>query len=101
MNTKSIFIVGAIAVLGLLSCEKDPTPTVNGIITGQDFRKCACCGGWFVEVGDSTFRFYEIPKTNVLNLDNETLPLEVSIDYTQEDGRCMPDLIVLNKIRKR
>ncbi|MFT5724800.1 MAG: hypothetical protein ACI9JN_001923 [Bacteroidia bacterium] len=108
MRIKNLFIIGVIASLGFLSCEKDPIPTGTnsntgyeiGTITQQDFRKCACCGGWFVDVGDSTYRFYEIPTSSGIKMEDEKMPLDVYIEFMQEPERCMPDLIIVNRIKK-
>lgn len=42
--------------------EKDcPDGLETGRIIGLDFRKCACCGGWWIEVGNDTLRAFTLP----------------------------------------
>jgi len=77
--------------MSFTSCTKDDTnPTINStaFITAIDLRECAspCCGGYFIEIGSETYRFYEatLPENN-LNLAEENLPLEVRLDWELAD----------------
>jgi len=86
-------------VLSLLSCDKEVVKS-SAQITGPDYRKCSCCGGWFIEIDNSTYRFYELPKTNSIDLENETFPLEVTVKWKKQENACMSDLIDIEKITK-
>jgi hypothetical protein len=86
-------------VLSLLSCDKEVVKN-SAQITGPDYRMCACCGGWFIEIDDTTYRFYELPKSSSIDLENETFPLEVTVKWKKTENACMSDLIDIEKITK-
>ena len=98
------FIFGSIL---LLSCSKDSSTNndnlykSDGVITGYDYRKCICCGGWFIVIQDSTYRFKEIPKDGILYLNNETFPLTVELDWKKSTEPCIGDEITVVRIRKK
>ncbi|MEM6764639.1 MAG: hypothetical protein AAF655_06930, partial [Bacteroidota bacterium] len=64
-------------VLTALRCF--PVSGEMGRITGPDFRECSCCGGYFLEIGEEVFRFYDEPYCSDLALDvtDYGFPLEV------------------------
>lgn len=100
---KSIVLL---ALLMNISCKDNSTDIEihyksNGVITGYDFRECMCCGGMFIEINDSTYRFWEFPKESNINQNNIEFPLNVSLDWSKKDSACMPDLIDVIRIRKR
>jgi hypothetical protein len=72
----------------------------NGIITGYDLRECACCGGWFIRISDTTYRFYDLPKENNIDFEKDTLPLKVKLDWKKSSSPCLGDEIILIRIRK-
>ncbi len=90
-----------ITTLFFLACKKEEIGYTNAVITGPDFSMCPCCGGWFVNVNDSTYRFYELPAESNLDLNTETFPLEVKMVYIKTNNACMEDLITVKKIKKR
>ena len=44
----------------------------DGIITGEDYRECMCCGGWFIVIADSTYRFDQLPDGSNIDLRNRS-----------------------------
>ena len=40
----------------------------EGLIVGIDFRECACCGGWFIEIYNDTLRALDLPQEFKENL---------------------------------
>ncbi|OQX80883.1 MAG: hypothetical protein B6D64_02640 [Bacteroidetes bacterium 4484_276] len=109
MNMKSIIYLQLI-LLGLfvllIGCQKDKiddNPRDDymsfGAITGYDWRKCMCCGGWIIEIDNSIYRFFELPDNCIINLENETFPLNVKLDWVEEDFQCLGDEIIIKKIK--
>lgn len=83
-------------------CRKNQELTpVPGVITGPDYRYCACCGGWFIEIGESTLRFYEIPDGSDIDLNNSEFPLPVSVVWQWHDPSCLGDEIDIRQIARR
>lgn len=68
----------------------------NGIITGQDFRKCVCCGGWVVKIDSTEYMINSFPDDLEFNLENETLPLPVSLTYETEPCATIQRIKVLS-----
>ncbi len=100
------FIHKVIVILLLVfsdGCSDDDKPVISekdlGIVTGQDFRECSCCGGWFIDIGEETFRFLEVPK-NSIDLSNETFPLTVELEWSLDSTGCLGDEIIIHSISK-
>lgn len=89
-------------LMALLSaCEKEFSKD-TGIVTSLDTRRCGCCGGWFVEIEGETHRFMELPENSSLDLENETLPIQVKLRWKKEEGACSMngERILVSKIEK-
>lgn len=102
---KKIVKIGFIvlAALGTFSCTDDEQATVDkevGIITGQDPRFCMCCGGWFIDIGDRTYRFYELPGDSNIDLTDAALPMAVNVVWEADDNACLGDEIILRCAEK-
>ncbi len=74
---------------------------VAGSILGVDPRFCACCGGYFIQIGEETYRFYEEPSCSDLALEvtDYAFPLEVWVDWEADPDACLGDEILLEKIK--
>jgi hypothetical protein len=72
----------------------------TGSITGQDFRRCMCCGGWFVDINSETYRFKEIPKSSDLDLNSAEFPIHVYVDWTTDENGCLGDEIIIEQIEQ-
>ena len=76
-------------ILFLLSCKKDQeaiclTGLEEGRIIGYDFRKCACCGGYWIEVGKDTLRSFTLPeniKTEDWEIVSGAIDIPVCLSY--------------------
>ncbi|NQU54496.1 MAG: hypothetical protein HQ522_18385 [Bacteroidetes bacterium] len=97
---KKVLFVCCISILGFLACEKEELLPSEGKITGLDHRKCGCCGGWFIEIESSTYRFYESPIISELDLMNETFPVFVRLAWSKDETGCGIDLIKIGAIMK-
>ena len=85
----------------LVSCQKEKPFMDTGIITGPDYRDCICCGGWFIEIGDSTYRFMEIPCSCSLDLMNAEFPVMVFLDWEKDPDPCLGDEIIVERIQQK
>lgn len=85
----------------LSGCTKDSHGLQEGVITGPDLRECACCGGWYIRIGGSEYRFYQVPDESNLDLTHETFPLRVELRWTKDPQACTGDeilILFMNKI---
>lgn len=73
----------------------------EGIITGIDDRECSCCGGYFVEIEDSTYRFDAVPPGSKLDLENPNFPIAVKLDWLEDPNACLGDEIIVERIERQ
>ena len=99
---KIITVTLLIIALSIVSCSLGGDDSMSdGTITGYDTRECACCGGFFIEIDNVTYRFFNIPANSELNLDNPTFPIYVKLDWTKDANACLGDEIIVSRIEKR
>jgi hypothetical protein len=98
---KTLLLISLILLATLFACKKENIPTDTGVITGADERLCLCCGGWFIEIGDSTYLFNQLPANSKLDLANETFPVAVDLNWQQDPDACLPEEILVTYISKR
>ena len=97
-----IFLLMVIIFFGLLSCTDDNGNYMDeGTITGIDFRECSCCGGYFIAIKDSTYRFKSLPAGSNIIADNPKFPIYVKLDWTMDDTLCLGDEIKVFRITFR
>ena len=92
-----------IALLWIGGCDNggvddDDDFESDGTITGIDPRMCACCGGYFIEIEEETYRFGALPEGSGLDLTQQTFPLEVELDWDTSSVRCLGDEIDVIRI---
>ncbi len=90
---KSVFFLLLFAGITLFACQDDTASGTScnlneGQIIGQDFRKCSCCGGWFLQTADTTFMFISLPEGSDIDLQNATFPIPVKFDYIPDSSIC-------------
>ena len=61
----------------------------EGTIIAIDFRECACCGGWFIEVGSDTLRAVDLPQDFKESLDANEFPLPVLMEWSPSETPCL------------
>lgn len=88
------------------ACQKEDSMSSDGKLIGIDFRKCASpwCGGWFVEIGGDTLRFFETPEKTDINLNSEIVfPVSVRIEWMQYENewKDLEDLIQVNSLFRK
>jgi hypothetical protein len=90
-------------MLSLVACKKETGNLYEGKITGLDYRKCVspCCGGFYIQIGDSTYRSLDIPENSQLDLSPGNLPVNVVLEWQKVPNSCGGDLITISYIRKK
>ena len=102
MDYKKILFVVLLLTVVLLSCKKEKTNNFQStaIITGPDVRDCFCCGGYIIEIEDSTYNFEFLPTSTQIDLTTETFPLPVRLDWTFEKKCGDVQYIEITRISK-
>ena len=97
-----IILGSALFLIIALSCTNvDDQYISEGSITSIDIRECSCCGGYFIAIGDSTYRFRDLPPGNNVNLENSSFPIAVKLDWKASANRCLGDEIDVIRIMRR
>ena len=97
---KILFFV-IVLMTGFVACSSaQESLKSSGIISGYDDRDCACCGGFFVEIDSSTYRFYDLPKDSGINLNDPEFPVNVKLDWVPDSSACMGDEIIVTRIER-
>lgn len=91
-------IIIFLAITLLSGCRKDQGYQDSGTIFGHDYRKCMCCGGWFICMEKDTMRFLTLPEGSTIKLDDGNYPVEVCLDWHYPDPQCLGDEIVVTRI---
>jgi hypothetical protein len=86
--------------LVLASCMKDNDFGQRGTITGPDYSLCYCCGGYLININDSTYRFLDLPEQNNINLDNESFPIKVILEWKKHPNPTLCNEIIILRIEK-
>lgn len=99
---KRIIVILLISLSAFLSCSTNVEVfTDNGAITGYDLRECSCCGGFFIDIRNNTYRFYTVPANSNLDLENPDFPIPVNLDWKMDDNACLGDEILVLRIESR
>lgn len=95
----------SITLLGLLfffSCNKEEIEFQStGVITGPDLAYCACCGGYLIEIADSSYHFDALPGSATINIQNETFPIAVNLNWKYERKCGYFQYIKITQIEKQ
>ena len=104
MQTRKILFESLVIftiVITLITCAKsDKAYQSKGVITGQDFTMCACCGGWFITIDGEIYRFDTLPADSGIILEKEKMPLAVELDWQPKPGGCPANRIIIQRIKK-
>ena len=70
----------------------------EGVIIGYDYTECACCGGWFIKVGQDSIMAGILPIESKVweKVEISGFPIEVQLDY--EDFN---DSLICNDLYKK
>lgn len=90
-----------ISALFVISCEKAKYEN-TGTITGADLTLCACCGGYFIDIEGTQYRFEKTALPSNFTFDDNKLPLTVELDWELVTGGCATfNRITISKIRMK
>jgi len=92
MRTK-ILVSIIVTLFSLLGCQKQNTNDYQstGKITGADLRMCACCGGYYIQIDNVTYEFDTLPAGSTIDLQKETFPIMVKLDWQLSTKPACPD----------
>jgi hypothetical protein len=87
---KKMFLLALLALASASACKHEPVINlVEAQITGQDYRKCMCCGGWWLQTADGTYLFSSYPTDAGLDLNNaEAYPISVKVAFEPDSSIC-------------
>lgn len=60
----------------------------EGLVIGPDYRLCACCGGWLIEIEGDTLVAWSIPEEFARELESESFPLPVYLEWKDYFTPC-------------
>ena len=106
-NYMQIVILLLVSSIYLPSCCQDHEDDELGdcseeaVIIDFDYRECACCGGWFIEIGQDTLRAKVLPQEFTDSLTLNEAPLPVYLEWEPEDNPCLGDEIEVDCIRRQ
>lgn len=103
---RDLSILMMLLIITLLpACCKDDDDfgycSTQAVITGVDYRRCFCCGGWFIEIDGEELRALTLPDDFVESFSPGDLPLPVFLEWEREKDPCLGDEIEVSCIRKR
>ena len=82
-------------------CQKPRSALTDVIITGNDLRACACCGGLMITFTSNSTpyseKFYDIdqlPANSGIN-ENSTFPIYVKVKYETVTTQCSDHVNIL------
>ena len=107
MINKMKYTFSSIAILLVVSlfltnCRHNPDDIYQstGVITGPDYRMCACCGGYFITIDTNTYDFDTVPSNSGINLQQDTFPIDVELDWQMNTVTACTGRIVINRIKR-
>jgi hypothetical protein len=105
---KRIILLVLLFSVSLLSCKKEPKAEAefNGEIIGADPTMCGCCGGYFINIENTVYRFDSLPPNNGIDLTSlkgkYITPIYVVVSWHKGNKPCIGgDFIIIDKIRKK
>ena len=96
------FVLIIVIAFGLICCQKEPDNDFqsNGKIIGPDLGMCICCGGWHIVIDGVTYNFDSIPGNSDINLQKESFPVFVKLDWQLAGTSGCPGWITIQRIQK-
>jgi hypothetical protein len=98
MKHKFYFLL--LLILLFWGCEKTNYES-TGTITGADLAMCACCGGYFIDIEGTNYRFEKSELPAGFTFNDEQMPFRVELDWEVKTETCTGfNWIKISKIRK-
>ena len=101
MKINKLILIFVIFTSIIISCDKEENYQSTGVITGPDVRFCPCCGGYLIKIADSAYNFESLPATSGIDLNVDTFPINVNLDWTFDRECGGIQYIEITKIAKR
>ncbi len=84
-SNRFVYILIFVLAIAIVQCKENESDTLTeAVITGPDPRDCICCGGYFIEIDDSTYNFDQLPSLCNLNLMTAEFPIQVYVEWELE-----------------
>lgn len=95
------FVIIIVITFGLICCQKesDVDYQSNGKIIGPDPGMCICCGGWHIVIEGVTYNFNSLPGNSNMDLQKETFPVFVKLDWQLSGSSGCPKWITIQRIQ--
>jgi hypothetical protein len=85
---KTTIIILLISTLLVLGCEKAKYEN-TGSINGQALTLCACCGGYFIDIDGTQYRFQKDELPENFTFEDNMLPMKVELDWDRKTEACV------------
>lgn len=98
---KLIYLSICLFILNCKKTEIEPSFQSAGIITGQDLRMCACCGGLIIKIDNSEYLINKLPSDfdDGVTKNKIGFPLNVSLDWELKSNCGGNKFIDVNRIK--
>lgn len=84
----------------IISCEKTKYES-TATITGADLTLCACCGGYFIDIDGTLYRFEKTELPSGFTFIDSQLPMKVELNWEPKMQSCTKfNWIKISKIRQ-
>jgi hypothetical protein len=102
---RKILLAAIATVIIFSACEKRDSSCGNNdsvnkystaVITGRDFTKCYCCGGWIIEIDNLTYKFDRAPVGSTVNLETLSYPASVNVTWHSLPGNCSQKIEIVS-----
>ncbi|MEM9340724.1 MAG: hypothetical protein AAGA66_18465 [Bacteroidota bacterium] len=101
------------AIILLTSCLTATPPALQPVapeqtatVSGYDFSRCVCCGGWIFSMENTRYlgnhiEGWELAPDHskiIMNGDTIPFPFDVAMDFNHEEGNCAESRITIQTI---
>jgi hypothetical protein len=96
-------LVSCLIIFSFLCCHKEASIDYRstGKIIGPDYRMCACCGGWYIQIDSLTYEFDLLPGNSNIDLEKDTFPILVKLDWElSSKAACSDKRITIQRISR-
>ena len=96
-------VIFSLVLFSMVACQGDKLDLQSeGTITKRDYRKCYCCGGWFIEIdGETYLADLSGEQTTALNLQENALPVQVELNWKKDENACLDNKITVTDIKRQ
>jgi hypothetical protein len=88
-------------LLFFLSCNSNDDSSVEfdsiGKIVSLDPSECACCGGYFIEINDEVYNYFDNSSLDI-DLSLVNLPIDIKLNW-EIIGECINEIIDISEMQ--